>query len=131
MDANEVGEALKAASHREGDVEISFLDAEVEGPKATVRVRLLVFGGGHVRDIKEQEIPAAAPLFHDPERTAAFAEGLELALGEALKGPTEQFEPAMPSDFVFFEVLELKKPQTPEEFRDALLTKKRLGRFTH
>lgn len=93
-----------------------------------------------IRDIKEQQVTIVAAEHLDDPRVPAYLEGLAAALDLAFArldetiadeghgAVTERLEEAMPYAFFPGDVLALRRPQTAEEFTDALLTnRKRLG----
>lgn len=112
---------------------------------ATLRTYVWEIEGGvrSIRDIREQQLVVLpAELSADPRVPAYFA-GWAAALRHVLERHAElaaagartdaqrqRLEYAMPSDLLFPDVLKLRRPQTPDEFTDALLSgKKRLGRL--
>jgi hypothetical protein len=93
-----------------------------------------------MRDIKEQQVTIVAAEHLEDPRVPAYLEGLAAALGLAFarvdeaiadKGFgawTDRLAEAMPYEFFPGDVLALRRPQTAEDFQDALLTnRKRLG----
>lgn len=129
MSPEEISDAIKSASIREGEGQLHFNEVSVDGLEVVVVVQLLVFGDGHVRTIKEQKLRCPAPLFNDATRVGAFCEGYRRALGRVLAGSTDELEKLMPNELFLFETLELKRAMNAEDFEEALLTKKRLGQF--
>ena len=123
---------------------LELVDADSGEGSLVATVRLIVWDvqgeERMVRDIKEQQVTiVAAENLEDP-RVPAYLEGLAAALGLAFarvdeaiadKGHgavTERIQEAMPSEFFPADVLTLRRPQTAEDFSDALLTnRKRLG----
>lgn len=110
--------------------------------EATVRLVVWDVQGEQrtMRDIKEQQVTIVAAAHLDDPRVPAYFEGLAAALDFAFarideaiadRGPaaaTDRLEVAMPYEFLPGDVLALRRPQTAEDFQDALLTnRKRLG----
>lgn len=108
-------------------------------------IRLIVFervdGDRQVRDIKEQECVWLYPQHREDPRVPAYVAGWAAAVqfifernaelvdaGDA--GASDRIDTAMPFDFFNPDVLALRRPQTAEDFTDALLSsKKRLGKL--
>jgi hypothetical protein len=88
-------------------------------------------GARCIRAIKEQLVCFVPQKRRDdPEaRLAAYAAGWSDALKEVFtsKEAANVAETLMPQDLVDPDVLDLARPDTREAFRDALLTKSRLG----
>lgn len=96
-----------------------------------------------IRDIKEQRLVWLWERHREDPRARAYLEGWaqavhyvfaqheELHAAGMLTGETtDKLETSMPYDFVFPEVLDLRRPQTADEFTEALLSsKKRLGKL--
>lgn len=112
------------------------------GLAATVRLVVWDVQGEErtIRDIKEQRVTIVAAAHLEDPRVPAYLEGLAAALNlafarldEAIAAngsgtATERIEGAMPHEFFPGDVLALRRPQTAEDFKDALLTNhKRLG----
>lgn len=125
----EILEILKTANIDDGDSRLLFTAVQVEELTALVTIQLLTYDDGGIRSIKEQEVNVPAPLLTPSERLRAFAEAHKRALAQVFKGGALYVETLMPMDLVHFGVLELKRPQSVEEFEQALLSKKRLGAF--
>ncbi len=120
--------------------------AEHDGAwRATIRTVTWDIEGGQrsIRDVKEQDVFLGfADTFDDP-RLPAYLEGWAAALrfiftrhaelsaeGALPARVREAFEQSMPSDFVCPDLLALRRPQSADDFTEALLSsKKRLGRF--
>lgn len=96
-----------------------------------------------IRDVKEQDVFLLAEDYRDDPRLPAYVEGWAAALrfiferhaeltaaGALPQQARDALDWCMPSDLVHPGVLALKRPQTAEDFTEALLSsKKRLGRF--
>lgn len=123
-------ESLRPLALRADPYELTIEEVRLVDEHWHVVVRLIVWDRAEppaVRDIKEQELRAPAPLFDDLERLHAFALGHAEALRQAFASLEREVEYLMPHDLIHFAVLELVKPRLPEDFTRALLTKKRLG----
>jgi hypothetical protein len=98
----------------------------------------------HIRDVKEQPVLLVPGVNRHDERLEAWLRGLREALLTVMESQDPSVErddqEAMysenalaclfPADLVPYEVLELARPRTAEDFAQALLgTKKRLGRM--
>jgi hypothetical protein len=109
---------------------------------ATLRMILWDLDGGErtVRDIREQELVVLhGERSYDPRVPAYFAGWAaavrfvfgrldELAAAGELPDLDERLGDLLPADLVFSEVLEQRRPQTADDFTEALLSgKKRLG----
>ncbi|WAS96532.1 hypothetical protein [Nannocystis punicea] len=109
---------------------------------ATLRIVLwdLHEGERTIRQTTEQELVVVDSEYsYDPRVPAYFAGWAaavrfvfgrldELAAADELPDLDERLQELVPSDLVFSEVLELRRPQTADEFTDVLLSgKKRLG----
>lgn len=96
-----------------------------------------------IRDVKEQDVFLGfADTFDDP-RLPAYLEGWAAALrfiftrhaelsaeGALPERLHEAFNESLPSDFICADLLALRRPQSADDFMEALLSsKKRLGRF--
>lgn len=97
-----------------------------------VTVRLVVWEGDQIRDIKEQELMmaprAAYPI--SSERLAAYLTGWSAALKKVLDAMSPSvLDTLMPHDFAAPRVLGLRAAKTAEDFERALLVRSRLGRF--
>lgn len=97
----------------------------VEGGGYRLRIRLVIYENGSVRDIKEQDVFVGA-LDPSQERLGAFIEGFRAAFA---KLDIARLDTAMPHDLVHFDVLGQKRASTAADFEKALLTKKRLGPY--
>ncbi|MCY0987593.1 hypothetical protein OV203_10690 [Nannocystis sp. ILAH1] len=112
------------------------------GLVATVRLVVWDVQGEErmMRDIKEQRVTIVAAEHLEDPRVPAYLEGLAAALNLAFarvdetiadKGHgalSDRLAEAMPYEFFPGDVLALRRPQTAEDFSDALLTnRKRLG----
>lgn len=108
-------------------------DSVVEdGDNYRVTLRLIVWdktpdGERSIRDIKEQEIWAGRLGDQSAERMTAFLEGWDAAFQAVVRAGAEM-ECFMPHDLSHFGVFELKTVHLAEEFEQALLARKRLGR---
>ncbi|MCY1054191.1 hypothetical protein [Nannocystis sp. SCPEA4] len=121
----------------------SALSVNAEGDRV-VTVRLVVWevdgDDRSIRDIKEQDVVVVPAAHVDDPRVPAYFDGWAAAVrtaftrleevivaeGEAAAG--NRVEEAVPYEMFCPEVLELRRPQTAEEFTDALLSnRKRLG----
>ncbi|WP_434428326.1 hypothetical protein [Nannocystis pusilla] len=93
-----------------------------------------------IRDVKEQQVTIVSAKYLEDPRVPAYLEGLAAAidlaftrLDEAIAdkgfgGLSDRVETAYPHEFFPSDVLALRRPQTAEDFTDALLTnRKRLG----
>lgn len=116
---------------------------ETDGGHLAATLRLFVWdvheGERSVRDIKEQQVVVLHKDHVDDPRVPAYLEGWVAALRLVFErhderlaagdpSASDRIEGAMPHEFVFPDVLALRRPQTAEEFTDALLSgKKRLG----
>ena len=110
--------------------------------EATVRLVVWDVHGEEraIRDIKEQQVTILAAEHLEDPRAPAYLEGLAAAIRLAFArldesfaeqghgAVSEQIEQAMPYEFFPRDVLALRRPQTAEDFKEALLTnRKRLG----
>ncbi len=109
---------------------------------ATMRIIILDRGDDgarHVRDIKEQEVKVAPEGISSGELFAQYLEGWTAAIQVALKAASARLAAGearqgrasvkqwMPNDFVAMDVFKLKTAKTAEQFREAYMTKARLG----
>ena len=96
---------------------------------ATLHLVLWSEGSGarSIRGVREQDAWLLPPRARDePDRVAPFLRGWMLALPELLAAvPEDALEGLMPSDFAFPSRFALRKPRTAEEFRDAVLPRRR------
>jgi hypothetical protein len=95
-------------------------------------LRLFVYddpvdGSRSIRDIKEQEIWAGRLGDQSPERFTAFLQGWDRAFRKLLDTGL-QMDTFMPHDLCGFDAFGLKTVNTAEEFEQALMARKRLGR---
>lgn len=133
-----VDESVDSAGEAWGGCKVT-ADGRLE---ATVRLFVWDVQGEErtIRDIKEQQVTVVAAEHLEDPRVPAYLEGLAAALKLAFarvdetiadKGHgavTDRLEQAMPYEFFPGDVLALRRPQTAEDFSDALLTnRKRLG----
>lgn len=98
-------------------------------------------GGMQIRDVKEQECVWLYAEHKDDPRVPAYVAGWAAAVQYVLDrhaeaaaagdvGVTDRLDVVMPFDFVCPSVLGLRRPQTADEFTDALLSSKsRLGKL--
>lgn len=98
----------------------------------SLALRLIVWArwdGAHtIRDIKEQTITIPAALLHDAARFGAWLDAHRALWADALVH-VERVELCLPMDLLFPNALALKRPQTTEQFIQALSVKSRLGRL--
>jgi hypothetical protein len=94
-------------------------------------------------DVKEQPVLLVPAASRHDERLVAYLRGLRDALLAVMRsqdaamaqddqetlGFHHSLREVMPSELVPSEVLKLLRPRTPEDFSQALLTRKRLGRM--
>ncbi|MFY0540475.1 hypothetical protein [Nannocystis pusilla] len=132
-----VSESVDSAGEAWGGCSVT-ADGRLE---ATVRLVVWDVQGEErmIRDVKEQQVTIVAAKHLEDPRVPAYLEGLAAALDLAFsrldeaiadKGPVaaSAIEVAMPYEFFPGDVLALRRPQTAEDFKDALLTnRKRLG----
>ncbi len=109
----------------------------------TITLRTLLFDGDaearSIQDIREQSVVWLLARHGDDSRIEAYLSGWAAALrqifhahgtGNLTTHAAESLEMAMPCDLVCPDVLDLRRPQTPEDFSDALLSgARRLGNF--
>lgn len=112
-----------------------------------VLVRLIVWdevdGDRSIRDVKEQQVTLVYQRHAEDPRVVDYARGWAAALSFAL-GRVDELRAAgaplprfaaeldawMPMDLFFPDLLALRRPQTEDDFMDALLSsKKRLGKL--
>jgi hypothetical protein len=120
-------------------VELTLVDADGatsimadENGNYRTTLRLFVWevaedGSRSIRDIKEQEIWSGRLGEQTPERLAAFIQGWDAAFRKLLDTGV-QMDTYMPHDLCGFDALGLKTMNTAEEFAQAMLARKRLGR---
>ena len=83
-----------------------------------------------IRDIKEQEVLIATiPEGMRFDRVADFIKGWALALEEVMSLGSDMFDTLMPCELVCPDALWLLKPKNEQDFKEACLTKNRLGRW--
>jgi hypothetical protein len=97
-----------------------------------VVMRLIVYEAvddkRQIRDIKEQEIHLN-PGDSSRERLEAFTRAFVPLLEQALARVADFVETYMPHDLLLWDVFKLKKAQTEDDFRKALLVRSRLGKY--
>jgi hypothetical protein len=81
-----------------------------------------------IRDIKEQQLYVPAALLADAARFDAFARALASVLSRVCQR-SDRIDVMLPSDLIRFDALKLKRPQTEDQFVDALVVPSRLGRL--
>lgn len=100
-------------------------------------------GARQIRDVKEQMVVWLCERNRDDPRVRAYLEGWAAALrfvfarheelragGTLSDEAAQRLECSMPSELLNAEVLDLRRPQTADDFTDALLSsKKRLGKL--
>jgi hypothetical protein len=80
-----------------------------------------------IRDVKEQQLFLGWPaLYDDRTRVTEFLEAMRSVIG--MMDP-ESVRMAMPHELVLAEVLKLKKAETRDDFKEALLAQSRLGKY--
>jgi len=80
-----------------------------------------------IRDIKEQQVRfARTEHLEDFERFSAFVRGWADVVRRALEHP--EVDVWMPSDFVYLDALELKRPKDAEAYARALSVASRMGK---
>ncbi|PCC73561.1 hypothetical protein SAMN02745121_08459 [Nannocystis exedens] len=93
-----------------------------------------------IRDVKEQQVTIVTAPYLDDPRLPAYFEGWaaavrfasarldEISAAQGFAAVSERLAAAMPDEFFCPEVLRLRRPQTADDFMDALLSnRKRLG----
>jgi hypothetical protein len=111
--------------HREHDTPIVGPDGEL---RATLRLIVWSEEGGQrsIRDVKEKHVRIArADHLGDVDRLHEYLHATRLVVAEALEH--EEVECCMPDDFIFPEVLGLKRPRHAQDFCQALSVDSRLG----
>jgi len=98
-------------------------------------------GARSIRDIKEQQVFVVPKAHVDDARVPAYFAGWAAAVRFVFErhderraagdqAASQRLDWAMPHELVFSDILGLRRPQTADEFTDALLSgKKRLGRL--
>lgn len=121
--------------------ELSQLElVEMQEPDGAVvlTVRLVIYEARDevrtIRDIKEQEVHVLGAAQREDPRLAACVTGWAAAVREVFERDDERaagtIETLMPHELVVVgPLLALKRPRTAEEFTDAALAPRRLGRF--
>lgn len=120
----------------------SVLSVNAEGDRV-VTARLVVWevdgDDRSIRDVKEQDVVVVPAAYVDDPRVPAYFEGwaaairtaftrLEEVIAEGNAAVGERVEEAVPYEMFCPEVLGLRRPQTAEQFTEALLSnRKRLG----
>ncbi|MEM1348141.1 MAG: hypothetical protein AAGI01_06280 [Myxococcota bacterium] len=106
---------------------------EVRGEDVLVTMRLVFreldedSGMLSIRDIVEQPVCfARTEHLEDFERFSAFVRGWADVVRRALEHP--EVDTWMPTDFVYLDALELKRPKDAEDYRRALSVASRLGK---
>lgn len=127
--STELGDALSALDTKTGFYEIRVVSVENDDEFSRWTIQFLIFDSDGIRDIKEQEIGLPSPLVRDRDRVRAFAQGHSEALQQVFESKSDKLGGCMPHDLIWWGVLKPVRPQTPEEFTEALMTKKRLGQW--
>lgn len=127
--STELKDALSALDTKTGFYEIRVVNVENDDEFSRWIIQFLIFDSDGIRDIKEQEIGLPSPLVGDLDRVRAFAQGHSEALRQVFESDSDKLGGCMPHDLIWWGVLKLVRPQTPEEFTEALMTKKRLGQW--
>ncbi len=110
-----------------GDPSITEEAGEYRTTLQMIVYRVADDGSRAINDIKEQEVYAGRLGEQTPERLAAFLDGWDAAFRAVVRAGAEM-DTFMPHDLSPYGVLALKTVHLAEEFEQALLARKRLGR---
>lgn len=138
-------ELVRESVHQDAGEVWGGIDGVDEGPlRATLRTIVWEVDGEtrSIRDIKEQIVPWLCAEHREDPRVRAYLEGWaqavryvlaqhdELQAAGSTGAAADKLEISMPYDFFYPAVLRLRRPQTADQFTEALLSsKKRLGKL--
>ncbi len=130
IDIAPVNEILQRLSVRADRYELKVVAATLPDPEhVQVTVQFFRYSpDGHIDNILEQGLRFHPALAQDLDRLAALVEGWSRAARELFTSGADLAE-LFPHELLDFEVLELKRATTADDFYTAALAKKRLGRW--